>query len=80
MVVPGPVVLRRVDDRLQIRDACRPSIAEGKVPGAGLLERAIDFAELEALMAGPGNGRDNIWWVSAEVIENLRAVADGAAD
>jgi len=31
-----------------------------------------DFSELEALMAGPGNGRDNIWWVSAEMIEDLR--------
>ncbi len=30
------------------------------------------YAELEALMTGPANGRDNIWWVSAEVIENLR--------
>jgi len=30
------------------------------------------FTELEALMAGPGNGRDNIWWVSVEVIEGLR--------
>jgi WD40-like Beta Propeller Repeat len=31
-----------------------------------------NFVELETLMAGPGNGRDNIWWVSAEVIEDLR--------
>jgi Tol biopolymer transport system component len=30
------------------------------------------FAELEELMTGPANGRDNIWWVSAEVIEVLR--------
>jgi len=30
------------------------------------------FAELEAAMTGPANGRDNIWWVSAEVIEELR--------
>lgn len=30
------------------------------------------FAELESAMTGPANGRDNIWWVSAEVIENLR--------
>ena len=32
----------------------------------------VTYSELEALMAGPGNGRDNIWWVSAEVIEDLR--------
>ena len=25
------------------------------------------------MMNGPANGRDNIWWVSAEVIEELRA-------
>jgi len=30
------------------------------------------FGDLEALMTGPANGRDNIWWVSTEVIENLR--------
>ncbi len=32
----------------------------------------VTFAELEAAMTGPANGRDNIWWVSAEVIEELR--------
>ncbi len=32
----------------------------------------VSYSELEALMAGPGNGRDNIWWVSVEVIEVLR--------
>ena len=30
------------------------------------------FAELESAMTGPANGRDNIWWVSADVIEGLR--------
>lgn len=30
------------------------------------------YADFEALMTGPANGRDNIWWVSAEVIEVLR--------
>jgi Tol biopolymer transport system component len=30
------------------------------------------YADLEALMTGPANGRDNIWWVSAEVVEDLR--------
>ena len=30
------------------------------------------LAELEKLMDGAGNGRDNIWWVSAQVIEDLR--------
>ncbi len=30
------------------------------------------FAELESAMTGPANGRDNIWWVSAQVIETLR--------
>ncbi|MCU0304186.1 MAG: hypothetical protein MUC56_09035 [Thermoanaerobaculales bacterium] len=33
------------------------------------------YAELEAAAAGPGNGRDNLWWVSSEVIEDLRAGA-----
>lgn len=28
--------------------------------------------ELEALVNGPSNGRDNIWWVSSRVIEDLR--------
>jgi Tol biopolymer transport system component len=28
--------------------------------------------ELEALANGPSNGRDNIWWVSSRVIEDLR--------
>ena len=31
------------------------------------------FAELESVMTGPANGRDNIWWVSADVIEDLRS-------
>jgi Tol biopolymer transport system component len=30
------------------------------------------YAELEAAMQGPANGRDNIWWVSADIIDNLR--------
>lgn len=30
------------------------------------------YAELEASVTGPGNGRDNIWWVSAGVLEELR--------
>lgn len=30
------------------------------------------FTDLEAAMTGPANGRDNIWWVSADVIEELR--------
>lgn len=30
------------------------------------------FSDLEALMTGPANGRDNIWWVSAQVIEGLK--------
>ena len=30
------------------------------------------FAELEAALSGPSNGRDNVWWVSAEVIDRLR--------
>jgi hypothetical protein len=33
------------------------------------------YAELEALAAGPANGRDNIWWVSSGVIDDLRAGA-----
>jgi len=37
----------------------------------------VSYSELEALMAGPGNGRDNIWWVSAEVIDDLRARVGG---
>jgi hypothetical protein len=30
------------------------------------------YAELEAALTGAANGRDNIWWVSADVIERLR--------
>ena len=30
------------------------------------------LGELEALVNGPSNGRDNIWWVSSRVIEDLR--------
>lgn len=30
------------------------------------------LAELETLMAGPSNERDNIWWVDASLIEDLR--------
>ena len=30
------------------------------------------YAELEASVNGPANGRDNVWWVSAEVIDQLR--------
>jgi Tol biopolymer transport system component len=33
----------------------------------------VTYADLETLMTGPANGRDNIWWVSAEVIDRLRA-------
>jgi len=42
-----------------------------RVPDGG--PEPTSFSELEAVMTGPGNGRDNIWWVSAEVIEDLRA-------
>lgn len=34
------------------------------------------FAELAAVLDGPANGRDNIWWVSAEIIETLRPTPD----
>ena len=30
------------------------------------------YSELESAMAGPANGRDNIWWVSAELIGELQ--------
>jgi hypothetical protein len=30
------------------------------------------YAELKAAATGPANGRDNIWWVSAELIDQLR--------
>jgi len=33
------------------------------------------YAELEAVTAGPANGRDNIWWISAEAIDALRPEA-----
>jgi len=33
------------------------------------------FTDLEASMTGPANGRDNIWWVAATVIDDLRADA-----
>ncbi len=42
-----------------------------RLPGDSPDPATLD--ELEALMAGPGNGRDNIWWVSADVIADLRA-------
>lgn len=32
----------------------------------------VTFADLEAATTGPANGRDNIWWVSADVIDDLR--------
>jgi len=44
-----------------------------RVPDGG--PEPTSYAELEALMTGPANGRDNIWWVSAEVIDRLREVA-----
>ena len=34
--------------------------------------KPMSFSELEAALNGPANGRDNIWWVSAEVIDGLR--------
>lgn len=40
----------------------------------------VDLVELETLMAGPGNGRDNIWWVSVEAIEDLRTIAISAEE
>ena len=30
------------------------------------------YTGLEALMIGPANGRDNVWWVDASLIEDLR--------
>jgi len=30
------------------------------------------LAELNEVMTGPGNGRDNIWWVDVALIEGLR--------
>jgi Tol biopolymer transport system component len=33
---------------------------------------ATTYAELEAAATGPANGRDNVWWVSATVIDGLR--------
>jgi Tol biopolymer transport system component len=41
-----------------------------RVPAGG--PEPASFADLENLMAGPANGRDNIWWMSAEAIEVLR--------
>jgi len=38
------------------------------------------LAELEALMAGSGNGRDSIWWVDASVVERLRPALEVTAD
>ncbi len=46
-----------------------------RVPEATPSPRPI--ADLEDAMTGPANGRDNIWWVSAEVIEDLRAKVIG---
>jgi len=44
--------------------------SSNRVPGGS--PEPTTLAELEVLMDGPGNGRDNIWWVSAQVIEDLR--------
>lgn len=41
-----------------------------RVPDAG--PEPATYAELEASATSPENGRDNIWWVSDEVIEGLR--------
>jgi hypothetical protein len=41
-----------------------------RVPGES--PKPMTYTELEAAMTDPANGRDNIWWVSAEVIENFR--------
>jgi Tol biopolymer transport system component len=46
-----------------------------RVPEGG--SEPTTFAELEAAMTGPANGRDNLWWVDAAVIEKLRENADG---
>lgn len=41
-----------------------------RVPEGG--PEPTTYAELAAALVEPANGRDNIWWVSAEVIEDLR--------
>ena len=54
---------------------CPPTVRSSSSPRAGSPTASPSrppIAELEALMTGPANGRDNIWWVSAEVIEKLR--------
>jgi len=44
--------------------------SSGRVPEGA--PEPTTLAELEALMAGPANGRDSIWWVDATLIEGLR--------
>ena len=44
-----------------------------RVPEGG--PEPTTFAELAAALNGPANGRDNIWWVSAEIINTLREEA-----
>jgi hypothetical protein len=35
------------------------------------------FAEIETAMQSPANGRDNIWWVSSVVVDELRSKMQG---
>ena len=44
--------------------------ASNRVPEG--FPKPASYAGLEVAMQGPANGRDNIWWVSADIIDNLR--------
>ncbi|HSN56938.1 MAG TPA: hypothetical protein VLT32_19865 [Candidatus Sulfomarinibacteraceae bacterium] len=41
---------------------------------------AASYEELESILASPANGRDNIWWVPASVIDRLRPEHSPAED
>lgn len=50
-------------------DGERFFFTSNRVPGESPMPAT--YAELEAVVESPANGRDNIWWVSADIIDNL---------
>jgi len=34
--------------------------------------KRLTFREIQEILDGPGNGRGDIYWVSAKIIENLK--------
>jgi len=43
-------------------------------------QKAATYGELTSILSSPANGRDNIWWVSASVIDRLRPERPPVAD